>query len=42
MLLLSKKARERKKGLFIIEGEREIINALKSNYILERIFRGRC
>ena len=39
MLLLSKKARERKKqGLFIIEGEREIINALKSNYILERIF----
>ena len=39
MLLLSKKARERKKqGLFVIEGEREIINALKSNYILERIF----
>ena len=39
MLLLYKKSRERKKqGLFIIEGEREIINALKSNYILEKIF----
>ena len=39
MLLLYKKSRERKKkGLFIVEGEREIINALKSNYILERIF----
>ena len=39
MLLLYKKSRERKKqGLFVIEGEREIINALKSNYILERIF----
>ena len=39
MLLLYKKSRERKKqGLFVIEGEREIINAIKSNYILERIF----
>ena len=39
MLLLYKKSRERKKqGLFIIEGEREIINGLKSKYILERIF----
>ncbi len=39
MLLLYKKPRERKKqGLFVIEGEREIINAIKSNYILERIF----
>ena len=38
-LLLYKKSRERKKqGLFVIEGEREIINALNSNYILERIF----
>ena len=39
MLLLSKKSRERKKqGLFIIEGEREIINGLKSKYVFERIF----
>ena len=39
MILLYKKSRERKKQrLFIIEGEREIINALKSNYMLERIF----
>ena len=39
MLLLYKKSRERKKqGLFIIEGEREIINALKSKYIVERFF----
>ena len=39
MLLLYKKSRERKKqGLFIIEGEREIVNGLKSQYILERIF----
>ena len=39
MLLLYKKPRERRKqGLFIIEGEREIINGLKSKYILERIF----
>ena len=39
MLLLYKKSRERKKqGLFIIEGEREIINGLKSKYILERFF----
>ena len=39
MLILYKKSRERKKqGLFIIEGEREIINALKAKYIIERIF----
>ena len=39
MLLLYKKSRERKKqGLFIIEGEREIIKALKSKYIVERFF----
>ena len=39
MLLLYKKPRERKKhGSFIVEGEREIINALKSYYKLERIF----
>ena len=35
---IKKQEKEKNKGLFIIEGEREIINALKSNYILERFF----
>lgn len=38
LVLLKEKSRERKKtGLFLIEGKREIMLALKGNYALEAV-----
>lgn len=39
VLLLSEKSRERKKqGLFVIEGQREILLALRGGYVIETLF----